>query len=114
MKQVHRSVRQVKSDFQKLRALHSRQLQTFEHFMKYTCSQIMSHIRTTTLNTGEYPILYVLLTKHCFCIVNPSSSLRMKRLEVEPEEEAYHLQAQETFNNFRLVVWFIIRGSEAI
>ena len=53
VKQVYRSVRQVKSDIQMLRALHSRQLQTFEHFMKFSCSQIMSHIKTANLNTGE-------------------------------------------------------------
>ena len=89
-----------------LRALHSRQLQTFEHFMKYTCSQIMSHIRTANMNTGKCSTLYcVLVTVKCCYLVNPSSSLRMKRLEVEPEEEAYHIRAQETFNDFRLVVW---------
>ena len=53
VKQACKSVRQVKSDIQMLRALHSRQLQTFEHFMKYSCSQIMSHIRTANLNTGK-------------------------------------------------------------
>lgn len=53
VKQAQRSVRQVKSDFQVLRALYSRQLQTFEHFMKYSCSQIMSHVSTANLNTGE-------------------------------------------------------------
>ena len=51
--QTYRSVCQVKSDFQVLRALHSRQLQTFEHFMKYSCSQIMSHIRKANLNDGK-------------------------------------------------------------
>ena len=54
VKQAHRAVRQVKSDFQVLRAMHSRQLQTFEHFMKYSCSQIMTHIKAANLNTGKY------------------------------------------------------------
>ena len=54
VKQTHRAVRQVKSDYQVLRALYSRQLQTFEHFMKYSCSQIMTHIRAANLSTGEY------------------------------------------------------------
>lgn len=105
VKQAHRSVRQVKSEFQMLRAVYSRQLQSFEHYMKYSCSQVMSHIRTAHLNTGKccYHIVMMLLD-YC-CLVNPSSSLRMKRLEVEPEEEAYHMRAQETFNDFRLVVW---------
>ena len=99
VKQAYRSVRQVKSDIQTLRALNSRQLQTFEHFMKYSCSQIMSHIRTANLNTGKcITICSNYITK---CLVNPSSSLRMKRLKVEPEEEAYHMQAQETFNDFQ-------------
>ena len=53
VKQACRSVRQVKSDIQTLRALHSRQLQTFEHFMKYSCSQIMSHIKTANLNNSK-------------------------------------------------------------
>ena len=101
MKQAHRSVRQVKSDFQVLRAQYSRQLQTFEHFMKYSCGQIMSHIRTANLNNGNCSSSVVPHTISCVCLVNPSSSLRMKRLEIEPEEEAYHKRAEETFSDFR-------------
>ena len=35
------------------------------------------------------------------CLARPSSSLRMKRLEIDPEEEAYQVQAHETFHDFR-------------
>ena len=101
VKQAYRSVRQVKSDFQTLRALHSRQLQTFEHFMKYSCGQIMSHVRTANLNTGKHHCHFTVYMLSIMCLVKPSSSLRMKRLQVDPEEEAYHMQAQETFNDFR-------------
>lgn len=101
VKKTNRSVRQVKSDFQVLRALYSRQLQTFEHFMKYSCSQIMSHIRTANLSTGKSHYYLTGVACHQQCLVKPNSSMRMKRLEVDPEEEAYQMQAQETFNDFR-------------
>lgn len=61
VKQAHRAVRQVKSDFQVLRAVHSRQLQTFEHFMKYSCGQIMTHIRAANLSTGMWLYQFIYL-----------------------------------------------------
>jgi len=57
VKEVRRSVRQIRSEFQLLRSQHSRQLQTFEHFMKYSCGQIMSRIRRAVINTCKSLLL---------------------------------------------------------